>query len=93
LSLDNVVAGKFWSGDGEEPLLIKNVQNESGMASIRLSRKPGSSAVAGTGNLLTLTLKALAPGTATLSAINITLANVQTQMVGSGSPRLSITIK
>jgi general secretion pathway protein D len=93
LSLDNVAAGKFWSADGEEPLLIKNVQNESGLASVRLSRKPGSSAVAGTGSLLTLTFKALASGAATVSASNITLNNVQTQMVGSGSPKLAITIK
>ena len=93
LSLDNIVAGKFWSGDGEEPLLIKNVQNESGLASIRLNRKPGGTPVAGTGTLLTLTFKALAPGAATLTAANITLNNAQNQMVGSGSPRLTINIK
>jgi hypothetical protein len=93
LSLDSVAAGKFWSGDGEEPLLIKNVQNESGMASVRLARKPGSAAVAGNGTLLTVTLKALAAGTATFSAQNITLANVQNQTVGSGSPKLTVNIK
>ena len=93
LSMDNVAAGKFWSGDGEEPLLIKNVQNEAGLASIRLNRKGTSNALAGTGTLLTLTFKALAPGTATLSASNITLNNSQTQMVGSGSPKLTITVK
>ena len=93
LSLDNVAAGKFWTGGGEEPLLIKNVQNESGLASIRLSRKPGSPALAGNGTLLTLTLKALAPGTARLTAANITLQNAQTQMMGSGSPVLTINIK
>ncbi len=93
LSLDNVAAGKFWSGDGEEPLVIKNVQNESGMASIRLNRKQGSSPLAGTGSMVTLTFKALAPGAATLSAINATLNNAQTQMEGSGSPKLTVTIK
>lgn len=93
LSLDTVTAGKFWSADGEEPLLIKNVQNESGLASVRVSRKPGSAAVAGTGTLLTMTFKALASGTATLTAANITLNNVQNQMLGSGSPRLTINIK
>jgi len=93
LSLDNVAAGKFWSGSGEEPLLIKNVQNESGLASIRLSRKPGSAALAGNGTLLTLTLKALAPGTARLTAANVTLNNVQNQVMGSGSPVLTINIK
>jgi general secretion pathway protein D len=93
LSLDSVSSGKFWSGDGEDPLLIKNVQNESGIASVRISRKPGSSAVAGTGTLVTLTFKALASGTATVSAANITLNNVQNQMVGSGSPKLTVNIK
>jgi general secretion pathway protein D len=93
LSLDSVAAGKFWSGDGETPLVIKNVQNESGMASIRVNRKPGSSAVGGNGTLLTLTLKALAPGAARLTAANITLNNAQTQMLGSGSPVLGINIK
>ena len=93
LALSDVAAGKFWSGDGEEPLLIKNVQNESGMASVRLARKPGSAAVAGNGTLLTVTLKALAAGTATFSAQNITLANVQNQTVGSGSPKLTVNIK
>ena len=93
LSLDSVSSGKFWSGDGEDPLLIKDVQNESGIASVRISRKPGSSAVAGTGTLVTLTFKALASGTATVSAANITLNNVQNQMVGSGSPKLTVNIK
>ena len=93
LSLDSVAAGKFWSGGGEEPLLIKNVQNESGLASVRLSRKPGSPSLAGNGTLLTLTLKALAPGAAKLTAANITLNNVQNQMMGSGNPVLTINIK
>ena len=93
LSLDNIVPGKFWSADGEEPLLIKNVQNDGGLASVRLSRKPGSPAISGTGTLLTLTFKAVASGTATVSANNITLNNAQNQMVGSGSPKMTINVK
>jgi general secretion pathway protein D len=93
LSLDSVAGGNFWSGDGEQPLMIKNVQNESGMANVRLNRKPGSTALAGNGTLLTLTLKALAPGAAKLTAANITLNNIQNQMMGSGSPVLTVNIK
>jgi hypothetical protein len=40
-----------------------------------------------------MTFKALTSGTATLTAANITLNNVQGQMLGSGSPRLTINIK
>ena len=93
LSLDGVTFGKFWSPDGEEPLLVKNVQNESGLASIRLNRKPGTPSVSGSGTLLTITLKALAAGTASFNANNITLDNSQTQMVGSGRPTLTVNIK
>jgi len=93
LSLDNVAPGKFWTADGEEPLLIKNVQNESGMASIRLSRKPGTAPLAGTGTLLTLTFKTMGSGTATLTGANISLSNAQNQVVGSGTPKLTVNIK
>jgi general secretion pathway protein D len=94
LSLDQVAYGNFWTSDGQEPQpLVKNVQNDAGMASIRVSRKAGSPALAGKGTLLTLTFKALASGTGTISASNITLNNIQDQMVGSGSPRLTVDIK
>jgi general secretion pathway protein D len=93
VSLTDVTYGKFWSGDGEEPLLIKNVQNDAGLASVRVSRKPGSASVAGTGTLLTLTFKALAAGTANVAATNVTLSNAQNQMVGSGSARVTVNVK
>jgi general secretion pathway protein D len=93
LSLNNVTAGKFWSADGEEPVLTKDVHNDTGLAQIGVSRKPGSSAVAGTGTLVTLSFKAMAGGTANLSVNNIQLNNAQSQMVGSGSPKVTINIK
>ncbi len=52
----------------------------------------GTRAVA-SGRLLTVTLKALAPGAATFSAANIALNASQDQAVGSGSPKLTINIK
>jgi hypothetical protein len=81
LSLNNVTAGKFWSADGEEPVLTKDVHNDTGLA------------LAGTGTLVTLSFKALAGGTANLSVNNIQLNNAQSQMVGSGSPKVTINIK
>jgi general secretion pathway protein D len=93
LSLDDVTAGKFWSGDGEIPLLIKNVQNEAGQANVRLSRKPGSVSVGGSGTLLTLSFKAVAAGTTAVSASNITLNNSNAQMMASGSPKVPVVIK
>ena len=73
--------------------MIKNVQNDAGMASIRLNRRPESTAVSGSGTLLTLSFKAIGGGTSTVSASNITLNNAQNQLVGSGSPKTTISVK
>ena len=94
LALSDVSAGKFWSGDGQEPQpATKNVQNEAGMATVALSRKSGSPSISGTGSLLTLTFTAVGKGTATISASNVTLNNSQNQMVGSGSPKMTVEVK
>ena len=93
LSLEEASAGKFWSGDGEAPMLIQNLQNDAGLASVRINRKPGTPAISGTGTILTLKFKAVGKGTATVSATNITLNNAQNQMVGSGNPKITVNVK
>ena len=94
LALSDVSAGKFWSGDGQDPQPVtKNVQNESGMATVGISRKPGTPSISGTGSLLTVTFTAIGKGTATVSASSVTLNNSQNQMVGSGSPKVAVEIK
>ena len=93
LSLNDVAFGKFWAADGQEPIMVRNVQNDAGTAAVNINRKPGSAAVSGSGTLLTLTFKALAPGSATISAANVTLSNSQNQRVGMASPKLTVTVK
>jgi hypothetical protein len=94
IQVEDVTAGKFWSSDGQTPAPpIKNIQNEAGLATVRVTRKPGTPPVAGSGTLLTLTLKALKAGQTSFSANNVTLNNSQDQMLGSGHPTVSVTIK
>ena len=45
LQLSAVTPGDFLSSDGQQPIFAKNVMNESGQASIQLSRLPGSAGV------------------------------------------------
>jgi general secretion pathway protein D len=75
LSIEGFSAGNFWPAD-EPPAMIENVQNDSGLASVNLSRKKAAS---GSGTLLTVKLKALAPGVATFTAANL--------------PKLTVNIK
>jgi general secretion pathway protein D len=93
LSLNEVAFGKFWTTDGQEPLIVINVQNDAGSANVRINRKPGTPAVSGTGDLLTLTFKAIGRGATTVSASSVTLNNAQNQSVGFGSPKVAINVK
>jgi general secretion pathway protein D len=93
LSLNEITRGNFWMSNGEEPAMIKNVQNDAGMASVRLSTKPGSVGLTGSGTLLTLNFKAVGGGASSLSVSNITLNNAKNQLVGSGSPKMNISVK
>ena len=93
LSLNSVAPGNFWSSDGEETLVARNLQNDLGIANVLLSRKPGSASVAGSGTLLTLNFQAIAPGATTVSGTNITLNNAQNQIVASGSPSITIHVQ
>ena len=91
LSLSDVAPGKFWSADGQEPIM--SMQDNAGVATIRVNRKPGTPAVAGNGTLLTLNFKAVGAGSATVAASGVTLNNAQNQLVGSGNSKITINVK
>jgi hypothetical protein len=93
LSLSDAVRGNFWAGDGEEPIVTKNVLNDAGSASIRISRRPDSDAVSGAGALLTLNFKAVGRGATTISVPGLTLLDAQGKTVGSGNPQVTVNIK
>jgi general secretion pathway protein D len=93
LKLNDVAAGDLLAKGGATPLVVKNVQNESGNASIQVSRQPGLTGVNGSGAIVTLTFEAVAPGDTQIVAPNTALRNSQGQPAGSGSPVLSVHIK
>jgi hypothetical protein len=93
LRLTDVSAGDLFSKDGAAPVFARDIQNDQGLATVQIGRQPGATGVAAPGTLLTLKFQALAPGTATVSVLNVTLRNSQARAVGSSSPQLAVTIK
>jgi len=93
LQINNISAGDLFSKDGAAPVLSTTVQNDQGRATIEIGRQPGATGVSAPGTLLTFNFKALAPGTATVSVLNLTLRNSQARAIGSSSPALTVTIK
>lgn len=93
LRLNEVLAGDLLAQGGAVPLVVKNIQNESGSATVQVSRQPGLKGATGSGAILTLTFSALGPGDTQVMAPNIILRNSQGQPAGTASPGLSVHIQ
>ena len=93
VKLNDAGRGDFFSSDGQIPVFTKNIQNDAGAAAMNLSRLPDTPGVSGTGVLTTLVFQAVAKGSTTVTIPNLTVRNTQGQVVFSGSPRLTISVK
>jgi general secretion pathway protein D len=84
--LNDITAGELLAPDGKP--LLKNILNDTGEASMTLSRTPDLSGVSGSGRLVTFVFQALEKGTATVS-----LTDFQGTGPTIANTALTITIK
>jgi general secretion pathway protein D len=66
LSVEDVRHGDFMSGGTQEVAIVQRIDKEKGQAAIFATRQPNTAGVDGTGTLLTLMVKRLADGPASL---------------------------
>jgi len=92
LRLNSVARGDFFSSDGQQPVFTWNI-HDSGSATIQLNRLPGTAGANGSGVLVTLNFQAIAKGPATVSVPNLSVRSSQGQVLASGSPQVTVTVK
>jgi general secretion pathway protein D len=88
--LNDVTAGDFLAQGGVQPVLAKNIENDSGTATIQLSREGG---VSGTGTLAILNFQAVARGGTIVAIPDLRVLNSQGQVVGGGNVQLAVEIR
>ncbi|HVN07251.1 MAG TPA: cohesin domain-containing protein [Bryobacteraceae bacterium] len=93
LKLNDVTQGSLMSSDGQQVSFTKNIQNDTGEASITLNRLPGTGGVTGSGTLVTLSFTATARGNTVVSAPAFSPANSQGQPVANVSPLLTVSVR
>jgi general secretion pathway protein D len=93
LKLNDVTRGDFLSNDGQQPIFTKNIMNDSGTATIQLSRQPGTPGVNGSGTLVTLQFQAVGKGTSMVFVPNLIVRNSRGQTVVDGSPRMTVSVQ
>ena len=77
ISVEEVRHGGFLSGGTQEIAIVQRVDKEHGQAIISATRQPNTPGVNGTGTLLGVVVKALAPGVTNLSVVQVNAKDSQ----------------
>jgi general secretion pathway protein D len=93
LHLSDAARGNFLSGDGREILFTRNILNDTGEASMNLSRPPGSVGVSGSGSLVTLTFQVIGKGITTISVPQLRLQNSRFETILTASPQATVSVR
>jgi general secretion pathway protein D len=77
ISVEEVRHGGFLQAGDQEIAIVQKVDNERGQAIISATRQPNTTGASGTGTILGIVIKGLAPGTGTLSIVQISAKDSQ----------------
>jgi general secretion pathway protein D len=92
--LNDVTPGDLLTSDGKQMLPpSKNILNDTGDASITLSRVPGAGGVTGSGTLATFVFQAIAPGSTTVSFSDFALRDSKLGQIPAATTQLTITVR
>lgn len=73
--------GGFLSGGTQEIAIVERINADSGQAIISATRQPNTVGVSGSGTLLAVKVKALAPGTSNLSIVQVNAKDSQQRLI------------
>jgi general secretion pathway protein D len=77
ISVEEVEHGAFLSGGTQEIAIVQRVDKEHGQAIISATRQPNTPGVSGSGTLMGIVIKALAPGSSNLSIVQVNAKDSQ----------------
>jgi len=81
ISVEEVQHGGFLSGGTQEIALVQRNDKEHGQTIVSATRQPNTPGVSGTGTLIGIVVKALAPGTSNLSIVQVNAKDSQQKLI------------
>ena len=91
--LNDVVSGRLLAVDGQQPVPVKNIMNDSGSATVEITRTAGTPGVTASGILATLHFQAVGKGAVSVAAPNLTVRDSQGKIIGQSSPQVTVNVK
>lgn len=93
ISVEEVQHGGFLSGGTQEIAIVQRVDKEQGQAIISATRQPNTPGVSGTGTLMGIVIKALAPGSSNLSILQVNAKNSQQKPIPLVSSEATLQVQ
>ncbi|HTZ48149.1 MAG TPA: hypothetical protein VMH20_11190 [Verrucomicrobiae bacterium] len=81
ISIEEARHGTFLSGGTQEIAVVQRVDKEHGQAIISATRQPNTPGVSGSGTLLGIVIKAVAPGNSSLSIVQVNAKDSQQKSI------------
>ncbi len=93
ISIEDVRQGGFLSGGTQEVAIVERVDKERGQAIISATRMPNTPGVSGSGTLVGIVVKALAPGSSQLSIVQVNAKDSQQRPIQVVTSEASVKVQ
>ena len=88
-----MVRGNLLASDGQQVAFSKNIINDTGEATVNVSRFPTTGGVSGSGSILTLVFQAVGHGETVVTVPSLVLRNSKSQPILSATPAIRCNVK
>ena len=92
LRLNDIAPGDLFSRDGGRIMSQKDIRNDTGEATLTVTRLPGTPGIFGSGAIVTLDFVAVGHGTSVIKVTDAGLKNSQQQPITVAPSEVSVTI-
>ncbi len=92
ISVEEVRLGGFLSGGTQEIAIVQRVDKEHGQAIVSATRQPNTPGVSGSGTLMGIVVRGLAPGTSSLSIVQVNARDSQQKVIPLVTGEAALTV-
>jgi general secretion pathway protein D len=93
ISVEEVQHGGFLQAGDQAIAIVLQVDKEHGQAIISATRQPNTPGTSGTGTIMGIVIKALAPGTSNLSIVQVSARDSQQRPIQFVTSEASVQVK
>jgi general secretion pathway protein D len=93
IQIEDIQNGGFLSGGTQEIAIVHQEDQQKGQAVVSATRRPNTPGISGTGTLLGIVIKAIAPGTSQLQILQVNARDSQQRPIAMTSGTASIQVQ